>query len=675
MENHKHPIRLLALEHSPNDAERWVQLFRNAGFPPRVIPVSDLESFEQALDRQQWDIIISVEETPTLNAHQALLAIENNHLDIPVIVTLNEYLPNTVVKWLDAGAKDAILATSEQHILQAVLRELSALDIRRQLKSEQKKLTEANERCQLLLTSASEAIAYIHYGMHVDANHAYLELLGYENVDELAGVSLIDMATEESRSAIKQHLKDFQLSKPLSNFECQLTHHDGHVIPADIKLSEAQYDNEPCMQVTIRPVNVPILGQPIQGEQQVSSRDRMFNKAEELLQASAQVTLIWLQIDDYDLIRKTTNINGILSIQQNIAGIIREQLPDTTSCHYGDDVFLILDTNTHIDEMTNALHQLQSTIDNFLFDSDKETLTVSTTIGYATHNDSTELNGLITCAQTAFEHCIQDDDARIKKYSRSEEVRVKALDGDIKAKIEQALSDETLQVSFQPVISVTGTGDKHHFEMLVHIPAEDKEIIDIRSCMNTEELSGLMPLVDRWTLRKGMLELTRKQKEGMTPRLIIQISQWSIQDPKFIPYLINLFKATKLPADSIVLQLPETVALQQLKGLVEFSRQIEKTGSLLSINDFKGDSRSFKILQHVNLHLVQLEPKFTKMLGKSKAPQLEAVLNNLGNNNTHCAAVNIVNSQAIAHLWQVGIEFAKGEYIGHPSKTLDYDFG
>ncbi|OED43297.1 hypothetical protein ACH42_10525 [Endozoicomonas sp. (ex Bugula neritina AB1)] len=675
MEYHnKHPIRLLALEHSPNDVERWVQLFRHTGFPLRVEYIASLEMLEQALKRQEWDAVISVEETPTFNAHQILRTFRHKNLDIPVIVTLNQYQPNIVSKWLDAGARDAIPANSEKHILHAVVRECSSLEGRRSLQSEQRKLIEANKRCQLLLNNAPEAIAYMHYGMHVDANQAYIELLGYDKADDLAGLSLIDLVTGKSKDAIKQKLTQFQQGKSSPPFECQLSHNDGQIISASIQLSEARYDDEPCIQVTIHPAIIPTLHQPLHEQSPLTPRDHMFQKAEELLKKASRTTLIWLQIDDYDSVRKSTDINGVLSIQHSISKLIREHLPETMSCHYGDDVFLILDTIMNEDKVSEKLSQLQSLIGNHLFGSDHETLTVSTSIGFATQQDSNDLNSLISFAQTAYDLCQQDKDSHIKQYSRTEEVRLKALDGDIQARIEQALSDETFQISFQPVINVTGTGEKQHYETMIHIPTTGKETINIHRCMDAGELSTLMPLVDRWTLRQSVLELTKKQKKGEIPRLIIPLSQWSIQDPKLVSYLSNLLKASRIPADSIILQLQESVALQQLKGVVELEKDIQKIGCLLSIDDFQGTSSALRLLQHLNLYLVQLDAQFTKTLGKKHTKQLEDILNTLGDNNTHCVATNIINSQTIAHLWQLGIEFAKGDYISHPSNTMDYDF-
>ncbi|MGB1271118.1 MAG: PAS domain S-box protein [Endozoicomonas sp.] len=254
-------VRLLALEDSPNDVERWVKLFRNAGLPPRVQHISSPESLEEALKQGHWDLMLGSEESTRLNARQAISLIQHHKQDIPVIVTLSEYNPEQATSWLSAGARDAIPSANEPHILHAVIRELTSLEDRRALNETRLELQNSNERCQLLLANATDAIAYIHDGMHVDANDAYLQQFGYGDTDELAGMPLIDMVGPEHQEQIRQLLKqiDSRAGEPL---ECQLSHTDGYYIPVSIRITEARYDSEPCIQLTIHPLSVPVLNQP-----------------------------------------------------------------------------------------------------------------------------------------------------------------------------------------------------------------------------------------------------------------------------------------------------------------------------------------------------------------------------------------------------------------------------
>ncbi len=672
MESRTLPIRLLAIEHSPNDVERWVKLFRSAGLTHRIQYIDSLSSFESSLDLQPWDIVISVEETPSITGQQLLKTLEYKKQNIPVIIILPKYNPEVATRWLEAGAKDAIPASSEQHILQAICREINALEQRRQLKITRRELTDTNKRCQLLLNNASEAIAYLHYGMHVEANQTYLDLFGYKTADELVGMSLIDMVNSDSRDIIKRHLKEFQKGHLIPEFKCQLMHHEGNLIPASIKFSDAQYDNEPCIQLTIKPISV--VRQTANCSDYNCSQEQLLIEAKTKIQTSDAATLIWLQIDNYDAIRKTIDISGFLSIQKDVPEIIQAMMPNALTCRLGEDVFLILDTETALSDIESTLSQLQEGIDNHLFSTENETIHIMNTIGYATTQASDNLEKLISFARTAHGYSEQDGNTRIKQYCQTDDIRMEADDSDIPARIEQALSEETLQLNYQPVISVTGVGDQHHYEVVTRIPDSDNDYIDTKDCMKSAELSELMPLIDRWVLRQCAIDLTRKYKNGELVHLLIPVSQWFIKDSQFASFLISLFKATPTLAEHITLLFDESTALLNLRGLVDLNKEIGSKGVQIAINEFSGDSRAMKLLQHLNIYMVQLNNQFTKILGKDETEHLNTTLNVLSDHNIKCVAVDINNSQAIAHLWQAGVGFAKGDYIGKPSHSMNYEF-
>ena len=48
------------------------------------------------------------------------------------------------------------------------------------------------------MQSSRDAIAYIHEGMYLNTNQAYLDMFGYESADELDGLPIMDMIDAES---------------------------------------------------------------------------------------------------------------------------------------------------------------------------------------------------------------------------------------------------------------------------------------------------------------------------------------------------------------------------------------------------------------------------------------------------------------------------------------------
>jgi multidomain signaling protein FimX len=172
----KKTIRLLILEDSQNEAERLVSLFRNAGRATRVHRLSSSDDLNEAL-QQSWDLLICAPSSEQLAPSEAIGAIRRQAKDIPVIQLLADNDSDSITEALMLGAQDALPQGEDERLVLVAKRELANLEERRARRASEVALREAEKRCQLLLDSSVDAITYVHDGMHIYANRAYLELV------------------------------------------------------------------------------------------------------------------------------------------------------------------------------------------------------------------------------------------------------------------------------------------------------------------------------------------------------------------------------------------------------------------------------------------------------------------------------------------------------------------
>ena len=77
----------------------------------------------------------------------------------------------------------------ESLLTDSVSQLIASSENERNYKAQQQRLEELEHRYNLLLDSSRDAIAYIHEGLHVYGNRAYLETLRVKDESELAGLS------------------------------------------------------------------------------------------------------------------------------------------------------------------------------------------------------------------------------------------------------------------------------------------------------------------------------------------------------------------------------------------------------------------------------------------------------------------------------------------------------
>src|SRR5690625_6371495 len=135
-----------------------------------------------------------------------------------------------------AGVEGFVSQSGLRQFKRLALSQVESLLARQDARQALKSLEDIEDRYMLLLHSSSEAIAYLHEGLHIYANPAYLELFGFGGFDVLDGLSMLDLLSSGEKAIdLKQVLKDLNDDKlPEDELELQAHRQDGENFIAQI---------------------------------------------------------------------------------------------------------------------------------------------------------------------------------------------------------------------------------------------------------------------------------------------------------------------------------------------------------------------------------------------------------------------------------------------------------
>ncbi|MFT7374162.1 MAG: PAS domain-containing protein, partial [Oleiphilaceae bacterium] len=239
MSRTKETVFLLILDKSENDAEKMVSLLRNAGIPTRATRIENEDDLIKALEDRSWDLFLGREEEADFDLGQALIYIQKKDHDIPFIVLSKDYDHDNIVNHIKAGAKDVVPFENEKHIVVAIRRELENRQVRKKLRLLEIQIHDAEHRCELLLDNSKDAIAYLSDGMHIYANTTYMDFLGYDDIDEMICVPVLDTLSSDSQASFKEFFKLFTENdsfKAISDINCTTVREDGTEIKVTMGL-------------------------------------------------------------------------------------------------------------------------------------------------------------------------------------------------------------------------------------------------------------------------------------------------------------------------------------------------------------------------------------------------------------------------------------------------------
>jgi two-component system sensor histidine kinase UhpB len=127
-------LRALIVEDSDDDAELLLRQLRKASYSLEYEITDNEAQFKSALDKQEWDIIISDYVLPNISGLEILKILRERKSEIPCLIVSGKIDDETAVTAMKSGAKDYIMKTNLNRLGPAIERELSEADIRRENK-------------------------------------------------------------------------------------------------------------------------------------------------------------------------------------------------------------------------------------------------------------------------------------------------------------------------------------------------------------------------------------------------------------------------------------------------------------------------------------------------------------------------------------------------------------
>jgi len=686
-------VHLLILDASQNDAETLVSLLRNSGKATRAHRITSEEDLEETLKTGNWDLLLARDDVEQeFSADGALAMIRRMDKDIPFILLTSEFNRERAVAVMKSGGQDTVPFENTDQLVLVVNRELGALEDRRRRRVLESHLREAEQRCQLLLESSKDAIAYINDGMHIYANQSYMEFLGYDDIDDLICIPVLDTLTPESQEKYKGFMKSFaDGGEDGMTMNCVARRSDDQELSVTMSVSAATYDGETCTQIVIQPEHSDAeLEEKIR---QISSQDLLtglFNR-QYLMDALGQViatagkdnktgALAYIALDNFMGLKGQVGIAGADLLLGDLATMLKEQAPDDmVLARLSDDAFCLLCQPCEEKVMAEQCEVIRKKVEDHLFDINGRTVQLTLSIGVAAITENApKAPDLLSRAHTA--------SSELKKKQGHEQgngvlvynpADYEAMDESSSVDaIQKALDDNRFKLLFQPIINLRGEGEEH-YEAFVRMLNKDNEEVSPYDFLPPVGPSEMAIKIDRWVILQTIKQLSSHRSRGHDTRLFLNVTAETLEDKTFTPWLSVALKAARLPGDSLIFQIREGDANNYMKQAKEFAKAVHELHCKVSICQFGCALNPFNTLKHIDVDYVKIDGSFTEELQKKDdaKEEVKEMIKSLQSAGKLTIVPLVENAGVLATLWQAGVNYIQGYYLQAPVPEMNYDFG
>lgn len=681
-------IRLLLLEASQNEAERLVSLFRNAGRATRAQRLTDPAGLDELLS-QSWDLAILAPPSPELDSLSALRQLRRRVPQLAVIQRVPPDDPAAVLDALRLGARDGIASDNDEHLLLASLRELGNLAERHERRRLEQALAEAEQRCQLLLANAVEAVAYVHDGLHIHVNSAYVELLGYPSAEDLEITPLMDLIAAADQPALREAFRQLRDDPSPLELDCRCVRQDGSTLGVRLRLTPAIYLDEPCVQLHLREESAAPAAEALEEQLRevrfqdtltgLLNRSRMLELLEDALERArlgAPASFAYLSIDRYPTLLAELGIGAMDELLVALAERLREHFGTlVTLSRFADDAFTALLPQAADASLDSAFERLLGRQERQPLTLAGRTLAISYSIGVVSLDNHTKSAGdLVDRAHRSARQVAQRGGNACKRYDPQEELAAAANRGNLVAMVKQALQQNGFRLLFQPVIGLRGSSHEY-YEALLRLVNPQGEEVSPTEFARTARDSGLSGQIDRWVIQQAVRQLGEHRARGHGTRIFVHLSGATLGDLELLPWLRETLQGHQLDAEAVIFQLSEEDLLAQPEQALAMAQRLRRQGHPVTLSGFAAGDPPLAALRLLVPDYVKLSGKLIKDLGQPEHQErLKAMVAELSAQNVQTIAPFVESASVLAQLWQVGVHFIQGYYLQEPSQAMDYEF-
>ncbi|MET3807161.1 diguanylate cyclase (GGDEF)-like protein [Nakamurella sp. UYEF19] len=125
-----------------------------------------------------------------------------------------------------------------------------------------------------------------------------------------------------------------------------------------------------------------------------------------------------------------------------------------------------------------------------------------------------------------------------------------------------------------------------------------------------EESRFILPL-GRWILMAACREAAKwPSRAGRPLDVAVNLSSWQLQDPGFLDMVRGALRSSGLAARSLVLEITESVLMDDPAGIAELLREVRRLGVRVAIDDFGTGFSSLSYLRQLPVDILKIDKSF-----------------------------------------------------------------
>jgi len=710
-------LRLLIVDASPDDTELTLAALQAGGFLLKSHCVQDLKGLQAAIAQGGWDAVIAERKLAHSSATAVLDTLRRANLEIPLLILTRAVPDEEIAVLMRAGARDVVLKNQISRLLPALERELAVAAERAQFRAGQEALKEMQEKHRAVVERGREAVCYVHDGMHIDANKAYLDMFGYASLAELEGVPVMNLIDKSDQARFKQHIRK---SADVPE-EFAAVRKNGERFYIETAVSRVTINGEACTQLLVTDISqLKAVEAKLQYLSEHDPLTGLYNRnhfLESLTRAVEQAKrdgtahgIVYIGLRQAMRTLEHAAVDRfLLAVGRELREIFGSE---DRVARYGDHEFAALTQEAQRKQLREIAARVEQALAAGPLSDSGLPGNVGYRVSFASITAQTEsvqkaLAALYPAREPAAAARAGSPPAPVAEApavpaSSAEPTPVwpetsspahgspqppiaapdwaapaaaRSADSEWRRRIGAAIRREAFRLIYQPIVNLHGDAAEY-FEVLVRMVDDGGGLIPAALFIPPAEDSGQALAIDHWVIKQSIRTLAELRHQGRKVTFFINLSARALRDPMLALAAQQALRETRIKSKYVIFEIDEAAFLAHAEAAAAFTSAAKKIGCSLCIDNFGRALDAAPRLRDVPVEYLKLDGALLQNITSDAVTQapLKAVVDVAKAMKKKTIAKSVESVEALSALWEFGVDYVQGRYFQEADAELNYEF-
>jgi diguanylate cyclase (GGDEF)-like protein/PAS domain S-box-containing protein len=404
-------------------------------------------------------------------------------------------------------------------------------------------------------------------------------------------------------------------------------------------------------------------------------KDRVDHALQRTKRQTPSVAVLFLDLDGFkevnDSLGHAAGDRLLIQVAERLHSCVR---PSDTVARFGGDEFAVLieDASDDIDVTQVAERVLEGLRQPFVVNGRE--LHVRGSMGIARMDSDVDgADQLLRNADLAMYRAKAAGQGGFARYDPEMHTELVAR-VQLEADLRRALDEGELFLHYQPTFDL-GSGQIVGAEALARWRHPTRGLVPPTEFIPLAEASGLIRPLGAWVLREACRQAAEWQRTSPARdkplALNINLSGRQLQFPQVVDDVAQALEESGLPPDSLVLEMTESVLMDDNENVLDILRRIKGLGARLAIDDFGTGYSSLSYLHRFPVDMLKIDRSFVERLSHaSDNAELARTIVRLGQSlQLVTVAEGVEDSAQFLALRRMGCDVGQGYYFGRPMES------